>query len=67
MNVKELRLLCKQLNIRGYSKMNKAQLENAIYIKQINHWYDDILMIKSQEFDTSLNIISQFSNETNQS
>ena len=47
--------------------MNKAQLENAIYIKQINHWYDDILIIESQEIDTSSNIISQFSNETNQS
>jgi hypothetical protein len=66
MNVKELRLLCKQLNIRGYSKMNKAQLENAIYIKQINHWYDDILMIKSEEIDISAIIISQYSNETNQ-
>lgn len=66
MNVKELRLLCKQLNIRGYSKMNKAQLENAIYIKQINHWYDDILMIKHEEIDISAIIISQYSNETNQ-
>jgi len=67
MKVEELRLQCKQLNIRGYSKMNKAQLENAIYIKQINHWYDDILMIKSEEIDISAIIISQYSNETNQS
>jgi len=66
MKVEELRLQCKQLNIRGYSKMNKAQLENAIYIKQINHWYDDILMIKSEEIDISAIIISQYSNETNQ-
>ena len=67
MNVKELRLLCKQLNIRGYSKMNKAQLESVIYLKQISDWYNDLLMIKTEEIDISLNKISQFSNETNQS
>jgi uncharacterized protein (UPF0254 family) len=66
MKVEELRLQCKQLNIRGYSKMNKAQLENAIYIKQISDWYDDLLMIKPEEIDISLDIISQYSNETNQ-
>ena len=66
MKVEELRLQCKQLNIRGYSKMNKAQLESAIYIKQISDWYDDLLMIKSEEIDISAIIISQYSNETNQ-
>ena len=67
MKVEELRLQCKQLNIRGYYKMNKAQLESAIYVKQISDWYDDLLMIKPEEIDISLDIISLYSNETNQS
>lgn len=55
MNVKQLRQTCKELNVRGYSKMNKAELESAIYIKQIANWYDDAIqgsiVIKDDSFD----------------
>lgn len=42
MNVKQLRQTCKELNIRGYSKMTKDELESAIYIKSVSNWYTDI-------------------------
>ena len=42
MNVKQLRQTCRELNIRGYSKMTKAELESAIFIKSVSNWYTDI-------------------------
>jgi hypothetical protein len=55
MKVKELRQTCKELNVRGYSKMNKAELESAIYLKQVSNWYDDAIqgsiVIKDDSFD----------------
>lgn len=43
MNVKELRQQCKELKIKGFSKMTKAELESAIYLKQVSNWYSDVL------------------------
>ena len=43
MKVKELRQTCKELNVRGYSKMTKAELESAIYLKQVSNWYSDLI------------------------
>jgi hypothetical protein len=43
MNVKQLRQSCKELNIRGYSKWSKAELESAIYLKQVANWYNDAI------------------------
>jgi hypothetical protein len=55
MKVKELRQTCKELNVRGYSKMNKAELESAIYLKQVSNWYDDAIqgsiVIEDDSFD----------------
>lgn len=48
MNCKELKAQCKELKIRGYSKMTKAELENVIYLKQISNWYDDLLFEPGQ-------------------
>ena len=42
MNVKELRARCRELNIKGYSRWTKAELESAIYIKSVSNWYTDI-------------------------
>lgn len=70
MNCKQLRERCKELKIRGYSKFNKAELESAIYIKQISNWYDDIIMnpitIEPKEVDIGEYIISLDSNETSE-
>lgn len=55
MNVKQLRQACKELNIRGYSKMTKAELESAIYLKQVDNWYNDVIqgciVIEDESFD----------------
>ena len=55
MNVKQLRQTCRELNIRGYSKMTKAELESAIYIKSVSNWYTDIckngIVIEDESFD----------------
>lgn len=62
MNVKQLRQSCKELQIRGYSRMNKAQLESAIYIKSVSNWYTDLctngsLVIEDDNLDDkNLNI-----------
>jgi hypothetical protein len=42
MNVKELRARCRELNIKGYSRWTKAELESAIFIKSVSNWYTDI-------------------------
>ena len=42
MNVKELRARCRELNIKGYSRWTKDELESAIYIKSVSDWYSDI-------------------------
>ena len=42
MNVKELRARCRELNIKGYSRWTKTELESAIYIKSVSNWYTDI-------------------------
>ena len=42
MNVKELRARCRELNIKGYSRWTKTELESAIYIKEVSNWYTDI-------------------------
>jgi hypothetical protein len=39
---KFLRQQCKEFNIKGYSKMNKAQLESVVYLKQVASWYDEL-------------------------
>ena len=36
----ELVELCKQLGIKGYSKMNKAQLESIIFLKRVADVYE---------------------------
>jgi len=36
----ELTELCKQLGIKGYSKMNKAQLESIIFLKRVADVYE---------------------------
>ena len=36
----ELITECKMLGIKGYSKMNKAQLESIIFIKKVADWYN---------------------------
>ena len=42
MNVKQLRQTCRELNIKGYSRWTKAELESAIFIKSVSNWYTDI-------------------------
>jgi|DEB0MinimDraft_10_1074344.scaffolds.fasta_scaffold04339_6 hypothetical protein len=68
---KELIQQAKELEIRGYSKMNKAELESAIFIKQVSDWYDDIssqtqILIDPQEIDINQDIILLDNNETSQ-
>ena len=36
----QLTELCKQLGIKGYSKMNKAQLESIIFLKRVADVYE---------------------------
>ena len=40
MTKQELTELCKQLGIKGYSKMNKAQLESIIFLKRVADVYE---------------------------
>jgi hypothetical protein len=42
MNIKELRARCRELDIKGYSRWTKTELESAIYIKEVSNWYTDI-------------------------
>ena len=42
MNIKELRARCRELNIKGYSRWTKTELESAINIKSVSNWYTDI-------------------------
>jgi hypothetical protein len=66
---KELIQQAKELSIRGYSKMNKAELESAIFIKQVSDWYDDIstqILIDPQDIDINQDIILLDNNETSQ-
>lgn len=39
----ELKQHAKELNIKGYSKMNKEHLESAIYLKSVCAWYDSLI------------------------
>jgi hypothetical protein len=80
MNVRELKAKCKDLNIKGYSRMNKAQLQSVIYLKQISNWYDELYQqgfvtingLECDYTDTEQKIInndfnlSTYINETNQ-
>ena len=38
----QLTELCKQLGIKGYSKMNKAQLESIIFLKRVADVYETL-------------------------
>ena len=40
MTKQELTELCKQLGIKGYSKINKAQLESIIFLKRVADVYE---------------------------
>ena len=40
MTKQELTELCKQLGIKGYSKMNNAQLESIIFLKRVADVYE---------------------------
>ncbi len=44
----ELITECKYLGIKGYSKMNKAQLESIIYIKKVADMYEILFQPESQ-------------------
>ena len=42
---KELIIECKRLGIKGYSKMNKAQLESIIFLKRVADVYEILFSI----------------------
>jgi hypothetical protein len=69
MNCKELRMRCKELQIRGYSKFTKAEMESAIYLKQVSDWYDDLVkphITFEEEVNIDEEIISLNTNETSE-
>lgn len=43
MNRKELIVECKNLGIKGYSKMKKNQLETLVHLKQSEVWFNRIM------------------------
>lgn len=64
---KDLRERCKEYKIKGYSKMNKAQLASVIYLKQVSDWYEDIqnnAVVVDLEANIDQEIISLVNNET---
>ena len=66
---KELIQQAKELEIKGYSKMNKAELESAIFIKQVGDWHDAIssqtqILFVPQEIDINQDKILLDNNET---
>ncbi len=42
---------CKQLGIKGYSNMNKAQLESLIYLKKVADWYEIMFQPDSESLE----------------
>jgi hypothetical protein len=62
---KVLREQCKEYKIKGYSKMNKAQLASVIYLKQVSDWYEEIHKpLFNLDGNTNQQIISLVNNET---
>ena len=53
---KELLHKARELKIKGYSVMNKAELESAIHIKQISNWYEDLLKAPVVAWNEDVNI-----------
>ena len=63
MNIKELRARCRELNIKGYSRWTKTELESAIYIKSVSNWYTDIckngIVIEDENLDKQEQLVTQ--------
>jgi hypothetical protein len=61
MKREELINKAKELGIKGISRMKKADLECAIYLKESIIWFNDIagntITITNEDVDVSLNLI----------
>jgi hypothetical protein len=60
MKREELINKAKELGIKGISRMKKADLEWAIYLKESISWFNDIAgntIITNEDVDVSLNVI----------